>query len=108
MRTPIRAYYTLHYSKPNGLDCSIHWEPNPHMDGLLHYQEREEATDAYTYEPVSFSAPSVTGLLWKYFIHSPIGLAIMSDRWRLVRPNSVHSICRVAGLHLLCTGASRI
>ncbi len=35
------------------------------MDGLLHYQEREDANDAYTYEPVSFGARSVTGLLWE-------------------------------------------
>ena len=65
MRTPIRAYYTLHYSESTGLDCGFHCEPNPHANGLLHFQKREDATDAYTYEPVSFSARSVTGLLWE-------------------------------------------
>jgi len=65
MRTPIRAYYTLHYSEPDGLDCGFHCEPNPHVDGLLHYQKREDANDAYTYKPVSFGARSVTGLLWE-------------------------------------------
>lgn len=65
MRTPIRAYYTLHYSESDGLDCGFHCEPNPHVDGLLHYQKREDANDAYTYEPVSFGARSVTGLLWE-------------------------------------------
>ncbi len=65
MRTPVRAYYTLHYSESNGLDCGFHCEPNPHVDGLLHYQKREDANDAYTYEPVSFGARSVTGLLWE-------------------------------------------
>lgn len=65
MRTPIRAYYTLHYSEPNGFDCGFHWESNPHVDGLLHYLEREDANDAYTYEPISFGARSVTGLLWE-------------------------------------------
>ncbi len=64
-RTPIRAYYTLHYSEPDGLDCGFHCEPNPHVDGLLHYQKREDTNDAYTYEPVSFGARSVTGLLWE-------------------------------------------
>ena len=64
-RTPIRAYYTLHYSESNGLDCGFHCEPNPHVDGLLHYQEREDANEAYTYEPVSFGARSVAGLLWE-------------------------------------------
>ena len=65
MRTPIRAYYTLHYSESTGLDCGFHCEPNPHVDGLLHYQQRENANEAYTYEPVSFGARSVTGLLWE-------------------------------------------
>jgi hypothetical protein len=64
-RTPVRAYYTLHYSEPDGFDCGYHCEPNPHIDGLLHYQEREDATKEYTYVPVSFDARSVTGLLWE-------------------------------------------
>jgi hypothetical protein len=64
-RTPIRAYYTLHYSEPGSFDCGFHCEPNPHVDSLLHYQEREDANDAYTYEPVSFGARSVSGLLWE-------------------------------------------
>lgn len=64
-RTPIRAYYTLHYSEPDGLDCGFHCEPNPHVDGLLHYQERGDTDDAYTYDAVSFGARSVSGLLWE-------------------------------------------
>ncbi len=65
MRTPIQAYYTLHYGEPDGIDCGFHCEPNPHVDGLLHYQERKDTTDVYTYEPASFDARSVTGLLWE-------------------------------------------
>jgi len=65
MRTPIRAYYTLHYSESDGIDCGFHCEPNPHVDGLLHYQERATKSDSYTYVPVSFDARSVTGLLWE-------------------------------------------
>jgi len=65
MRTPIRAYYTLHYSDPDGFNCGFHCEPNPHVDGLLHYQERGDENDTYTYEPVSFDACSVAGLLWE-------------------------------------------
>lgn len=65
MRTPIRAYHALHYSEPDALDCGFHCEPNPHVDGLLHYQKREDANDAYTCEPVSFGARSMTGLLWE-------------------------------------------
>ena len=65
MRTPIRAYYTLHYSESDGLDCGFHCEPNPHVDGLLHYQKRGDENDTYSYEPVSFDARSVAGLLWE-------------------------------------------
>ena len=64
-RTPIRAYYTLHYSESSGFDCGFHCEPNPHIDGLLHFQEREDVDDPYTYEPISFDAQSVSGLLWE-------------------------------------------
>jgi len=65
LRTPIQAFYTVHYSDSSGFDCGFHCEPNPHIDGLLHYQERDEADDRYTYEPVSFDARSVSGLLWE-------------------------------------------
>lgn len=65
MRTPIRAYYTVHYSEPSGFDCGFHCEPNPHVAGLLHYEERKEADAPYTYEPISFDARSVSGLLWE-------------------------------------------
>ena len=65
MRTPIRAYYTLHYSESSGFDCGFHCEPNPHVDGFLHYQERDGVNDPYTYEPASFDARSVSGLLWE-------------------------------------------
>ena len=65
IRTSIQAYYTLHYSEPDGLDCGFHCEPNPHVDGLLHYQVRQDTNDAYTYEKVSFGARSVSGLLWE-------------------------------------------
>lgn len=64
-RTPIRAYYTVHYSESDGFDCGFHCEPNAHVDGLLHYQERAGTDDAYTYEPASFTARSATGLLWE-------------------------------------------
>jgi hypothetical protein len=65
LRTPIRAYYTLHYSESSGFDCGFHCEPNPHVDGLLHYQERSNPNEKYTYEPVSFEARSLSALLWE-------------------------------------------
>lgn len=63
-RTPLRAYYTLHYSEPEGFDCGFHCEPNPHVDGLLHYQERVDGGE-YAYEPVGVGARSAAGLLWE-------------------------------------------
>ena len=63
-RTPLRAYYTLHYSEPDGFDCGFHCEPNPHVDGLLHYQERVDG-GGYAYEPVGVGARSAAGLLWE-------------------------------------------
>ena len=65
MRTSIRAYYTLQYREPDGLDCGFHCEPNPHIEGLLHYQERETTNVASTHEPVSFDARSVSRFLWE-------------------------------------------
>ena len=65
MRSPIQAYYTVHYSESSGFDCGFHCEPNPHIDGLLHYQERDDVDDQYTYEPASFDARSASGLLWE-------------------------------------------
>ena len=76
LRTPIHAYYTLHYSEESGFDCGFHCEPNPHVDGLLHYQERASAGDAYTYEPVTATARSASGLLWE-LMHA---LAAQLDR----------------------------
>jgi len=64
-RTPIRAYYIFHYSEEGGFDCGFHCERNPHVEGLLHYQERGDENEAYTYEAASFGARSVTGLLWE-------------------------------------------
>ena len=49
----------------DGFDCGFYCEPNPHVDGFLHYQERDGVNDPYTYEPASFDARSVSGLLWE-------------------------------------------
>jgi hypothetical protein len=46
-RTSIRACYTVHYSEPEGFDCGIHCEPNPHVDGLLQYQDTDAGGGTY-------------------------------------------------------------
>lgn len=56
--------YVFHYSESTGFDCGWHREPNPHVDGKTHYQERSGPDAAYAYEPVSISARTPTRLLW--------------------------------------------
>lgn len=56
--------YTFHYSDDTGFDCGWHREPNPHVDGKLHYQERRSSDEPYEYESVSFSAETPPRILW--------------------------------------------
>lgn len=56
--------YAFHYSESSGFDCGWHKEPNPHVDGTLHYQERNSPDDDYQYEPVSFAATTPPRILW--------------------------------------------
>lgn len=56
--------YAFHYSDDTGFDCGWHREPNPHVDGKLHYQERTSPDEPYEYEPVSFAADTPPRTLW--------------------------------------------
>lgn len=56
--------YAFHYSDNSGFDCGWHRESNPHVDGKLHYQERQSAEESYEYEPVSFAAETPPRILW--------------------------------------------
>lgn len=56
--------YAFHYSDDSGFDCGWHREPNPHVDGKLHYQERSSADEPYEYESVSFSSDTPPRVLW--------------------------------------------
>jgi len=56
--------YAFHYSDDTGFDCGWHREPNPHVDGKLHYQERPSPDESYRYEPVSLSAETPPRVLW--------------------------------------------
>jgi hypothetical protein len=57
--------FAFHYSDDSGFDCGWHSEPNPHVEGRAHYQERETAEDDYTYEPISFASDHPVGILWE-------------------------------------------
>lgn len=58
------AYFIFHYHDSTGQDFGWHREPNPHVDRLEHYQERDSAAAEYTYEPVYFESLSPVELLW--------------------------------------------
>ena len=53
------AYFVFHYYDSTGRDFGWHREPNPHIDGLEHYQERDLRESEYepTHSPVD--------LLWE-------------------------------------------
>lgn len=61
---PGEPEYAFHYSDDSGFDCGWHREPNPHVDGKLHYQERPSADEPSEYESVSFSADPPPRVLW--------------------------------------------
>jgi hypothetical protein len=56
--------FAFHYSDSSGFDCGWHHEPNPHVEGLAHYQERPAANDDYTYERISFVSDQPVRVLW--------------------------------------------
>lgn len=60
-----RSQFVFHYSDETGFDCGWHCEPNPHVDGWTHYQERESDDEEYSYEPISFEADTPTTLVWE-------------------------------------------
>lgn len=76
-RTALTSNFKIHYSESSGFDCGVHLEPNPHVDGHLHYQERASPTDEYDYDAVSLTATAPVGVLWE-------SLEIIADRLRNV------------------------
>lgn len=64
-RTSVAANFTFHYSESSGFDCGWHLEPNPHVSGHLHYQERRSPDDEYSYEEFTLNATSAVGVLWE-------------------------------------------
>lgn len=56
--------FAFHYSDNSGFDCGWHHEPNSHVEGLGHYQERETADDDYRYESTTFASDHPVRILW--------------------------------------------
>lgn len=57
------AEFAFHYSEPE-FDCGWHREPNPHVDGDTHYQERT-GDGAYQYEPITLDGDTAPELVWE-------------------------------------------
>ncbi|MFA1611730.1 hypothetical protein [Halobellus rubicundus] len=60
-----RPEFAFHYSDASGFDCGWHHEPNPHVDGWAHYQERSTDEEAYDYEAISFGGLHPVPLCWE-------------------------------------------
>lgn len=61
---PDEPEFAFHYSDDTGFDCGWHREPNPHVEGATHYQERRSPDEEYTYEAVSLGAATPPRTLW--------------------------------------------
>ncbi|WP_224333829.1 hypothetical protein [Haloprofundus halobius] len=57
--------FSIHYSDERGVDFGWHHEPNPHVEGWGHYQERTDSTAEYAYEPHSFSTSVPSRVIWE-------------------------------------------
>jgi hypothetical protein len=57
--------FVFHYSDDSGFDCGFHREPNPHVEGDTHYQERPAPDTDYRYESVSVVAQTPPRLCWE-------------------------------------------
>lgn len=57
--------FAFHYSDESGLDCGWHHEPDPHVEGWAHYQERESDDEEYSYKPTTFESQVAVRLCWE-------------------------------------------
>lgn len=57
--------FSFHYSDDGGLDFGWHHEPNPHVHGWGHYQERSGASADYSYESYEFSTVVPARVVWE-------------------------------------------
>ena len=64
-RTHFEAMFKLHYSETSGADCGFHNEPNPHVEGWFHFQERATPNTTYEYSPATLDARTPVSALWE-------------------------------------------
>lgn len=59
--------FSVHYSDEVHGDVGWHYEPNPHVDGRGHVQERPSADESYAYEPYEFATLVPARVVWEVF-----------------------------------------
>lgn len=64
-RTSLTANFAFQYSESSGFDWGWHLEPNPHVSGHLHYQERDAPDGEYSCREFTLTATSAVGVLWE-------------------------------------------
>lgn len=67
--------FSIHYSDDTGFDCGWHHEPNPHVEGWGHYQERSDPESRYAYEPYRFGSELPARVVWEVLS----GLTVVLD-----------------------------
>lgn len=61
--------FSFHYSDEE-TDFGWYHEPNPHVDGWGHFQERSEADEKdYSYKPFIFPSENPSRLVWEIMSH---------------------------------------
>lgn len=59
-----RPEFSFHYSDGTG-EVGWHHEPNPHVDGWGHVQERAAPEAEYSYDPHTFASKNPTRVVWE-------------------------------------------
>lgn len=59
-----RPEFSFHYSDSTG-DFGWHHEPNPHVEGWGHFQERTNSETEYVYESHTFSSHNPSRVVWE-------------------------------------------
>ena len=56
--------FSVHYSDGQR-DFGWHHEPNPHVDGMGHFQRRTDPESDYSYEPYQFASKQPARVVWE-------------------------------------------
>ena len=60
-----RPEFSFHYADETGQDFGWHHEPNPHVEGWGHFQERETVDAEYSYVTQRYSSMNPSRVVWE-------------------------------------------